>query len=381
MIRDAPVGIYDIRGNMVDEVNITLKKQFPANNDCYASGFNYADSFNYSVPRGLKSGIYLVANKIPFLVKNSLRNGEIVVVYPSNTEAAYNEAGGRSLYTVPQKTGIVSFKRPSKIAESAEGFLKWVWNSGYRIDYISDADLENPASFNYASVVIIAGHNEYWSRKARMNFDDYADHGGNALILSGNTMWWQVRYNSDQSQLICYKDSTLDPSPDELVKTVTWNTPSLQYPIYQSTGTEFSRGGYGLKNDNGWNGYQVIEGNSPLLAGTSCKKGDIIFCKTDEYDGAPVILDPLMKKPVWDTTVINFYRKEIIGYDIGFRSGPTIPTFIVFQKTPHSGIVINTASSDWCSEENFSGINGMKLQVITSNAMYLLLQKKNVFSH
>ena len=28
--------------------------------------------------------------------------------------------------------------------------------------------------------------------------------GGHALILSGNTMWWQVRYNEDKTKLICY---------------------------------------------------------------------------------------------------------------------------------------------------------------------------------
>ena len=374
------MGIYDIEGNVVDEMRVNLKNQQPGNDCCYENGFNYPDSFRYTVPHALRSGLYLVANKIPFVVKNPDRSGDIVVVYPSNTAAAYDEAGGKSLYSTPDRATKVSFKRPVDLASSATGFLKWAWNSGYTIDYITDADLEDMANFNYAKLIIIAGHSEYWTRKARKNFDAYIDDGGNALILSGNTMWWQVRYGANETQMICYKDLTLDPEVDPLLKTITWDAASLTYPIYQSIGVEFSRGGYGMNEDDGWNGYKIIDEGSPILTGTGLKTGAVISCLTDEYDGAPVHFDPVQNQPVWDSSVINFYRKEIIGYDFGFRTFKTIPTFIVFQKTSHSGIIINVSSSGWCEEKNFLE-SGTTIWLITHNCIHLLLNEENVFSN
>ncbi len=53
-------------------------------------------------------------------------------------------------------------------------------------------DLEDYSEIAGAKVVVIIGHSEYWTRRARENFDRYVLEGGNALVLSGNTMWWQV---------------------------------------------------------------------------------------------------------------------------------------------------------------------------------------------
>ena len=42
------------------------------------------------------------------------------------------------------------------------------------------------------------------------------------------------------------------------------------------------------KNDRGWDGYKIIK-NSPLLAGTKLKTGDILYCPSDETDGVPLV--------------------------------------------------------------------------------------------
>jgi len=73
--------------------------------------------------------------------------------------------------------------------------------------------------------------------------------------------------------MIRYFQTPPDPETDPLLHTTTWDTPSLQYPIYSSVGADFPHGGYGLKTDNGWNGFKIATPTSPLLEGFERYKG------------------------------------------------------------------------------------------------------------
>ena len=73
---------------------------------------------------------------------------------------------------------------------------------------------------------------------------------------------------------------------------------------------------------------------------------------------------------------------ELIGFDRGSRAGSeTIGTFVAFKKTVSSGVVVNGASYDWCSERGMGGTDGAKVKKITLNAIDKLLTKKSVFSN
>ena len=77
----------------------------------------------------LPSGVYLIEQIIPLIVKAPLSQAaDIVIVYPTNTCAAYNSAGGRSLYSQPVKATMVSFERPAGDANVAfhQAFLRWL---------------------------------------------------------------------------------------------------------------------------------------------------------------------------------------------------------------------------------------------------------------
>ena len=54
-------------------------------------------------------------------------------------------------------------------------------------------------------------------------------------------------------------------------------------------------------------------------------------------------------------------------------------TFIAFQKTENSGVIINTSSTNWC-KEGFNGMDNNKVKIITTNMIDLLLNDANVFS-
>ena len=199
---------------------------------------------------------------------------------------------------------------------------------------------------------MVIGHSEYWSRNGRINFDSFVNSGHDAIILSGNTMWWQVRYSEDKTQLICYKDSLSDPETDLIYKTVNWTKPYLEFPTLGSIGVDFEHGAYGMKDYHGWQGYKILKSRSPLLAGTGLDFHEIVSCQSEEYDGTLFYGFNLQNDPILDTTSLGFCKMELIGYDWGksiynYGQQKSYGTFIAFKKDPGSGNVINVGFSNW----------------------------------
>jgi hypothetical protein len=192
-------------------------------------------------------------------------------------------------------------------------------------------------------------------------------------------MWWQVRYEANNMQLVCYRTADEDPVKSPKEKTINWNELQLEYPILTSIGVDFSLAGFGLKhNDKGWDGYKIVSNNSPLLEGVNLKKGDIIPLPSDEYDGTLVSGFNGRVTPVPNKKALGFETIEIVAYDSTHRLGSDLmATWIVFKKTKSSGVVINTATTDWCSGR---GMRNKYIQKITLTMINKLFRKENVFS-
>ena len=92
--------LYSVNNQIVDSIIVNLTPQSISNADPWMNGYGYLVSFSYIIPNNLQSGLYNWENKVFFLVKNSAKDADITIIYPSNTEAAYNEAGGKSLYEI-----------------------------------------------------------------------------------------------------------------------------------------------------------------------------------------------------------------------------------------------------------------------------------------
>ncbi len=280
---DCGLGFYNINGNLAFRSNVMLFPQYVYSLQPWEDGFHFSGNGKVTLPASLASGIYLIENKISIVIK-SAASADITVVYPSNTINAYNPVGGKSLYgfnsSVSVASTIVSFLRPMDIIlekDECMECLKWFPSlSNVNIKYVADIDLDDYSTLLQSKVIMIVGHSEYWTRKARRNFDRFVDGGGHAVILSGNVMWWQVRYTDKNEGLICYREAQLDPEPDAAMKTINWTDPNLQYPILSSIGEDFDGGGYGMNTDNGWNGYKIFSTSSPLLEGLTFKRGDIL---------------------------------------------------------------------------------------------------------
>ena len=374
----ARIRLYDLSGTPVDSIDAPLSSQIISNAQPWSQGLGYELTFSYRVP-DLPSGIYQWEQTVPIVIRDLDGQLPIKVLYPSNTAAAYNNDGGKSLYpgnsTDQASADSLSFHRRVPLDPPALDCLMLFANQwNLEMGYLIDQDMDDFSNLEGARLLIIIGHSEYWTRAARENFDKFVDAGGHALILSGNTMWWQVRYSSDGTRLIAFKSALEDDIADPLLATILWNDPQLQYPIMPSIGVDFTHGGYGIRyEDAGWDGMKVIRPNAPYLVNTGLIAGDIISLPSSEYDGTEIAGFDSSGFPYPDSAALGFSSIEIIGFDYGFRVKQTVGTWIQFQKSESSGIIINAGTTDWCSDKGVGGLHGELLGEITLNMINYLL--------
>jgi hypothetical protein len=156
----------------------------------------------------------------------------IVVVVGTATHQAYNAwpgpgRGGKSLYGFNSSSSIprqaigqnqavaVSFDRPffvgmglADLLNFEVPYVRWLERNGWDVAYCTDQDLHGSgASIDARSVVTIAGHWEYVSRDMRERLRTARDAGVHLLLLTGDTISYQVRFEDGAQTMVGYKES------------------------------------------------------------------------------------------------------------------------------------------------------------------------------
>src|SRR3954452_9498835 len=235
--------------------------------DADARGCGWPAALTLPISLEWTSGFYLVtlhAHEAPedratsyasFVVRAGVARARALLVLATNTYNAYNNWGGRSLYTGGKQ---VSFRRPfgrgmlvRPVVErddrkarprrpgedpdvdgavyqelryrfgfpgfmSSAGwftyerqFVEWAEADGLEFDYAVSSDLEQvPEVVDGYDVVIGAGHDEYWAAGQRATIEGFIRQGGTYVSLSGNTCFWQVRLEDGGDTadvMVCHK--------------------------------------------------------------------------------------------------------------------------------------------------------------------------------
>ena len=247
----------------------------------WRSGYYVAALTGYSAP-DLATPVAGATADLAFVV-TALPRGQrsrILLRFSDTTAQAYNSWGGHSLYTEdPPAPPQVSYDRPffnpyatpgdpgfSGIATGAEvAFLRWAEANGFPLEYCVSSDLhDDPHYLDPYDLLLSVGHDEYWSKEMRDQVESFIANGGNVCFFSGNTCWWQVRFEPDTRTMVCYKDPAADQYPDASKRTVNWyirnfgpGLPGLNRPENLMTGV-----GY-LAGAGWWLGPTVAFGDPP----------------------------------------------------------------------------------------------------------------------
>lgn len=159
----------------------------------------------------MSTSTWLAYNSAPFPINHGrpliqMGTGGLQTTHPdAATYSAYRDhRNGQPTYKIGMKVPWPA-AGPNKtyINQSYSHLLRgerflhlWLDLHGYDYDVITDRDLDrNPELLQGYQAVVINGHSEYWSARAYDGFEDYLKAGGDAVVLSGNTMFWRVSFD------------------------------------------------------------------------------------------------------------------------------------------------------------------------------------------
>jgi hypothetical protein len=302
----------------------------PVPDDASSQGCGWPVAFEIPAGTDWRSGYYAVTltagdeRTEAFLVVRRAPDAEpapYLLVLTTTTYNAYNDFGGSSLYTggtrvsferpmakgflvKPEPVGRMMQTTPDKEAmgyrewarplglsdwSGSSGwwnwerpFVRWAETNGYRFDVAISQDLEqHPEVLDGHRSFVSVGHDEYWSWTMRDALDRFTQAGGNAAIFSGNTCFWQVRFEDDHRAMTCFKyKAHQDPvlgTDDERFLTGIWADRRVGRPEHETIGLSFTRGGYsryGLGAPRASGGYTVWKPDHWALEGTGLHYGD-----------------------------------------------------------------------------------------------------------
>jgi hypothetical protein len=327
----------------------------PAPEGASAHGCGWPAAARIPVGEDWRSGLYAVTvtaadeRADAFLVvrPGAGARAPVLMVLGTSTWNAYNDWGGPSLYTGgtrvsferPLARGFLRKPEPARRKAQAEPdrealgyfgwaaehglsnwsggagwptwerpFLRWAEAAGIPIDVSVSQDLEaHPGLLEGHRLFLSVGHDEYWSRGMRETVERHTAAGGNASFFTGNTCYWQVRFEDDGRAMTCFKyTANEDPvvgTPDEHLITSAWVDRRIGWPEYSTTGLSFSRGGYsryGLGVPRASGAYTVWRPEHWAFEGTDLRYGDALGladavvgyevdgCELALEDGVPV---------------------------------------------------------------------------------------------
>ncbi|WP_238013877.1 DUF6605 domain-containing protein [Dactylosporangium sp. AC04546] len=220
------------------------------------TGHATAPAWDLTIPQDWPSSLYraeVAGDEVWFVVRARTPAAPILVSVPFPTWLAYHRAGvpGESLYYFEEagRADRVSFDRPGigpPPERWEEGLLRWLRQTGYAADFCSGLDLHQggPELLRDYRLLVVNGHDEYWSKEMRDAVEAFVDAGGNLACFAANTAYWQARFEDGGRTMVCYRDAVRDPlaAVDPARATVEWSAAPVHRPENAMTGVSYRHG-------------------------------------------------------------------------------------------------------------------------------------------
>lgn len=296
--------------------------------DAGTRGCGWPVSVEIPVGDAWRSGFHLVRLRSDagesaeaFFVVRATRPGDALLVLSTTTWAAYNDWGGPSFYTgghvsslerpLPkgflERPDVHRFRAGRSLELSGEDigsylgagyslwvvaagwsswerlFVQWAEREGLELDYAVGPDLETVGGLlDPYELYLSVGHDEYWSAGMRDAVEGWVERGGRAAFFSGNTSFWQIRFERDHRAIVAYKldidDDPVRGTARERELSTMWCDPLVGRPENAMTGVSFIRGGYAHLESApmGTGGYTVWRPESFVFDGLGLRAGDVL---------------------------------------------------------------------------------------------------------
>jgi hypothetical protein len=147
----------------------------------------------------------------PFVVRpERLGEHRVAIVLPTRTWQAYNfrddggDGQGDTWYATPghlqSRLGRPFLNRgvPPHFRQYDLRFLRWLHQTGRRVDVLSQAELDGTSGEQLAAayeLLVFPGHHEYVTEGEYDAVEGFRDRGGNLMFLSANNFFWRIDLN------------------------------------------------------------------------------------------------------------------------------------------------------------------------------------------
>ena len=329
--------------------------------------------------------------RVRFIVKSSHPRSstvKILLMWPVTTYQAYNHTtleSQKCLYpsipgphpTYNIRSHVVSFDRPYYGENYFTGdgevkFLLWLKDHDIHTDSCTSIDIhENATILDDYYLLVSFGHDEYWSKEMRDHVEDFIGKGGNVAFFSGNTCWWQVRFEDDSRKMICYKSAIDDPLTgiDNQRVTINWAASPVNRPENSMTGVSYRNGAQLF--DDGWKKakakYRVRAASHWVFEDTGLNDNDyfgegIVGNETDAalFDEIDVLRAPVVTGK--DGTPRSF--RILASADLGDWRSNGQGGKVTMGIYTNWGTVFTAATIKWCT-----GLDDRVISKITYNVL------------
>jgi hypothetical protein len=301
-------------------------------------------------------------------------NCSIAVVYPDYTFLAYNSYGGHSLYTAPfpvagkMHSSFVAYDRPLISHDITKTYIPThaiaraiVEMDVGCINLETSSSIDNFNNLNRYKLLVLAGHDEYWTDSLRKKFDDFVISGGKLAVFSGNTNYRRLVINEN---IVSRDMHTAEFNPTE-------NSIGLAcrfgcVPVADIKEIDaLKRKNVSFTNNRHLRGMKVIASEHPIFQNTGLQKNDFFGLESSliwhEIDGAPLnpstdelsraILPVVSSTYDGETSLNQSYQAENIiplasSYLSYFGKSPQYAaTMAEFRNG--DGVVLNGGSVGW----------------------------------
>ncbi len=151
--------------------------------------------------------------------------------------------------------GFAQYFASAGWAQFERHFVVWAQRAGYDFDIMTQTDLHyRPELLDAYGTVVIAGHDEYWTRDMRLSIERFVEQGGHVARFAGNFLW-QIRMEEQGRRQVCYKararqEDPVAGGPDKALLTGAWESLAVGWPGATTFGVNGMRGVY-----SSWGGF------------------------------------------------------------------------------------------------------------------------------
>ena len=235
-------------------------------------------------------------------VKN-FKNFKVGLIYPNFTWKAYNPYGGISLYSQPfpidkdMSSRVCSKMRPNLLLSEDHSpfptaiFSKLLFENDIGHISLCSSDLHENDDWMNLDLLILTGHDEYWSKNIRNNVTKFLNKGGNLAIFSGNTSFRSFEINGNYYKRTNYWDF-IKPVEEIIGLSTRYGggVPNeASKPFFENSNF------FSITDFNNRKGMKILDATHSIFKDTGLKNGDYLGLESElvyyEIDGAP--LDPV----------------------------------------------------------------------------------------